>query len=145
MVEWDTTEEISPWKRRVCSLLKKVSGQALIGLGLFIILTDWGILLVSVVEQPVQAKTNWSGEELPFIMLIHALLLFCILRQFSKNVSSIFAWNHQRPLKSIEGLVFWTVYSPPALVVNEQNVTNFLSSCRIHPTWCSGPSCWKGG
>ena len=47
MVEWDTTEEISPWKRRVCSLWKKVSAQALIGLGLFIILTDWGILLVS--------------------------------------------------------------------------------------------------
>ena len=27
--------------------MKKVSGQALIGLGLFIILTDWEILLVS--------------------------------------------------------------------------------------------------
>ena len=47
MVEWDTTEEISPWKEELYSLLKKVSGQALIGLGLFIILTDWGILLVS--------------------------------------------------------------------------------------------------
>ena len=47
MVEWDTTEEISPWKEELYSLLKKVSGQALISLGLFIILTDWGILFVS--------------------------------------------------------------------------------------------------
>ena len=47
MVEWDTTEETSPWKEELYSLLKKVSGQALIGLGLFIILTDWGILLFS--------------------------------------------------------------------------------------------------
>ena len=47
MVEWDTTDEISPWKEELYSLLKNVSGQALIGLGLVIILTDWGILLVS--------------------------------------------------------------------------------------------------
>ena len=54
-------------------------------------------------------------------MLIHALLLFRILRQSSKNVSSIFGRNHLLPLKSIEGLLFLTVYSPPALVVNEKN------------------------
>ena len=54
-------------------------------------------------------------------MLIHALLLFCILRQSSKNVSSIFGRNHLLPLKSIEGLLFLTVYSPLASVVYEKN------------------------
>ena len=59
--------------------------------------------MVQEKEKPVQAKTNLLGDEFPFIMLVHALLLYIFfLRQTSESVSSIFGLNYQLPLKSVK-------------------------------------------